>query len=145
LPKSTFKRFRSAVLWLTWLGFASRLIVPAGYMPAAPGEGGYIRLCPAGPAGALVNAVSPERTAHHHESGQHHGESPNHDHGGGQGYDTEYCPAGAFFSAAVAVPAFDSQLRQLSFARPVHGNAAFAALLRPVSGQPRAPPVVQSA
>jgi hypothetical protein len=141
LPKSTFKRFRSAVLWLSWLGFASRLIVPAGYMPASPGEGGYIRLCPAGPAGALVNAVSPERPAHHHESGQHHGESPNHDHGGGQGYDTEYCPAGAFFGAAVAVPGFDASILQLQFARPADHDTAIATAPRLRSHQARAPPV----
>src|SRR5690606_7795229 len=39
-----------------FLSFASKLLVPVGYMPAALGDGGPIRLCDSGLAGALLDA-----------------------------------------------------------------------------------------
>lgn len=50
------------LLGAAYLALACRLLVPAGYMPSAIGEGGPISLCPTGlPAGFL-----PETAEHHH-------------------------------------------------------------------------------
>ena len=50
------------LLSAAYLALACRLLVPAGYIPSAIGEGGPISLCPTGlPAGFL-----PESAEHHH-------------------------------------------------------------------------------
>jgi len=53
-------RRRTAAGWglqaLVLAAFASRLLIPAGYMPSSVGDGFGIRLCPAGlPDGMLAN------------------------------------------------------------------------------------------
>lgn len=128
---------RSLLVGLAWLGFACRLLVPAGYMPASPEEG-FIKLCPSGVAGALFSAASQVPAVHNHGASP---EGATHEHAGEHAYGTEYCPAGVFFSAAVAVPGFDVSILQLQFARPADRESAVAAAPRFLSHQPRAPPV----
>jgi len=127
---------RSLVLRLAWLGFACRLVVPAGYMPAAPGEGGFIKLCPAGAAGLLVNAAP---AAHAHAG--HGNPSSTHDHAGDHNYDTDYCPVGAFFSSAATVPGFELALLPAVSVHAAWLQPVSAATPRFASHQPRAPPV----
>ena len=75
----------------TYLAFACRLMVPAGYMPAAWGDGGPITLCPMGlPAGLL-----PEHAGHHHDDG---------DDGPGAELLWEHCPLGALTDTASLMP-----------------------------------------
>ena len=56
---------RRTLISAMYLAFACRLLVPAGYMPAAWGEGGPIALCPTG----LPAALMPEHSGHHHDDG----------------------------------------------------------------------------
>ena len=54
---------RRVLLGAAYLALSCRLLVPAGYMPSAIGEGGPISLCPVGlPADFL-----PETAEHHHD------------------------------------------------------------------------------
>ena len=117
---------RRALILATYLAFACRLMIPAGYMPAALGEGGPVTLCPMGlPAGLL-----PEHSGHHHEDGE------------SRGTDLlwEYCPVGALADTASIIP-------DILFHLPVSQDVGPAELdpadivSRPFHGfRPRAPP-----
>jgi hypothetical protein len=85
------KTLKPALLGLTWLGVASKLLIPIGYMPAPISEGGLM-FCPA--------AIATATRQHDHEHGGH-------DQQGGK-LKWDQCPYGALAkSMPVAVlPAF---------------------------------------
>lgn len=74
-----------------YLAFACRLLVPAGYMPTAWGEGGPVTLCPTG----LPAALMPEHSGHHHDDGND-----------GRGTDHLWanCPLGTLADTATIIP-----------------------------------------
>jgi hypothetical protein len=65
---------------------AIKLLVPVGYMPAAIADGGPIRLCDSGPAGAIASARGAGNNMPAHQTGDHaHGHA--HGHADGHGHD----------------------------------------------------------
>jgi hypothetical protein len=74
----SLKTLKPALLTLTWLGIASKLVIPVGYMPAPISEGGLM-FCPSA-------IVTPAR---HHDHG--HG---GHGQQGGE-LKWDQCPYGA--------------------------------------------------
>ena len=70
---------RHAFLRLILLGLACRAVVPAGFMPASPDQGGPVRICHGGPAAELVFALAAVRHGAAADTGQHassHGTHP---------------------------------------------------------------------
>jgi len=117
---------RRALILTTYLAFACRLMIPAGYMPAALGEGGPVTLCPMGlPAGLL-----PEHSGHHHDGGE------------SRGADLlwEYCPVGALADTASTVPHIVFHLPVFQEVRPGELEPT-SVVSRPLPGfRSRAPP-----
>src|SRR5690554_1121859 len=54
---------RRVIFRLALVGFLCRALVPAGFMPAPLSEGGPIRLCHGGAAGALLELLDAARSA----------------------------------------------------------------------------------
>lgn len=119
---------RTALLRATCIAFACRLLVPAGYMPAALGEGWPIKLCHQGLPEHLLGA--------HHDG--HHQEHDQHD--SGEQLLWEHCPFGALLGAALIVGEFSFVGPDfgvtLWFSRPAGPMLAVDRLTL----QPRAPP-----
>ncbi|MEQ8914853.1 MAG: hypothetical protein RIE03_21405 [Pseudomonadales bacterium] len=116
-----------------------RVLVPAGYMPAALAGGWFLQLCPDGLPVAAMQALLGE--AHHH----HHHHAP--DNGASAGGDAvampEQCQLGAGFAAAATV----ETLPQRAPIPARHGqvrlpDAAVAVRRTASSFQPRAPPLL---
>ena len=108
---------------------ALRVVVPAGCMPADPGSGWFLQICPQGLSPAAMAVLHPghvDRPAREHTAAadahahhaHHHGHEPaangGMDHGAGRGHDdgapnyeaNSHCPVGSVFSAAaIAVDA----------------------------------------
>jgi hypothetical protein len=110
-------RAKQLLIRLAVVAFACRALVPIGFMPAPIDEGGPIKVCHGGHAGAFFRALSEirgseQRVGHDHASHGAHGhalpsgdgdareESPGEsaEHGG-----WEHCPTGAAFAASVLV------------------------------------------
>lgn len=124
---------RRKLIGLIFLCLAVRVIMPAGYMPAAIGEGGPFVLCPGGLTGAtaILSSLS--------HAGGHHGDL----HGDGLHF-WEFCPFDAAFGTAivdndieVVLPAF----------RQFFASARPQLAPRPAAPHPfhaRAPPLLTS-
>ncbi|HEU4620239.1 MAG TPA: hypothetical protein VFV10_19540 [Gammaproteobacteria bacterium] len=158
---------RRVLVSAAFLGFACRAWIPAGYMPAAPADGGPIVFCPGGSGGALVamlaarqmpgdaaradgaraDAADPMRGAHAHALAHvHHHSSHDRSHGGGDdghaGFDAHYCPLGVTAASAALAQSFDVALLELSFPRTAVGTASPAAQSPLRAYDSRAPPSV---
>lgn len=105
---------RRALFQLAIVGFLCRALVPAGFMPAPLSEGGPIRFCHGGPAGALLASIADRRAfAAAERADGHDARNSIHEHAhagadaatdgghdaGHEGWDR--CPVGAAFSFAV--------------------------------------------
>lgn len=140
-------RTRYLLIWLTYLGFACRVFIPAGYMPAPLAEGGPIILCHGGLSGKVFATVAEERHGHHSpaqssaavdtEDG-----SPTHDNGQHEAW--ELCPVGATLKTSALTAEFNIQTLQLSHPAPT--SEAFVAISATVARSywPRAPPEIYS-
>lgn len=102
-------------------------MIPAGFMPAALGEGGPLTLCPMGlPVGLL-----PDQSGHHHDDGE----------SGGADLLWEYCPVGALADTASIIPELVFHLPVFQDVRPAELESA-GIVSRPLPGfRSRAPPV----
>lgn len=123
-----------------------RATIPAGFMPAAPGAGFPLQICPSGlPEGALqrLTGATPGhpgggQASHggHHGNHDKHGHRDQHDQHAGDdghhGYSAEQCPIGHLLAAA---------------ALPVHTEPSPPRLLAPgPAGQPQhSPPAARIA
>ena len=144
---------RHLLVRLAFIGFLCRALVPVGFMPAPLADGGPIRLCHGGAAGALVAALLEQGAApaaaeqealphsHHSHAGdhlaQHDGQEQNAVHEG-----WERCPVGAAF--ALAVLASDVALPLLPLEHVLAASDSKSSVPRPLAApyQARAPPRV---
>jgi hypothetical protein len=96
---------RHPLLYVAYLALACRLVIPAGFMPASLADGGPLRLCLGGPAGALLQALAAQAGASREQHEQHH--HHDHDNEGGatpaEHDPWQYCPVGAVFASAALV------------------------------------------
>src|SRR5690606_37644470 len=130
---------RNLLVKLALLGFLCRALVPAGFMPAPLADGGPIRFCHGGPAGALLTALIEQLSAEHAHSSHEEHHDHTRDDASHEGWDR--CPVGtafafAFLTADVALPLLP----------PEDGPEAgrFDPVLPPLIPahyQPRAPPL----
>jgi hypothetical protein len=67
-------RARRKLIALLFLGLAVRVVMPAGYMPAALGEGGPFVLCPGGLTGASFFLAAGSEGEHHDHGSDESGE-----------------------------------------------------------------------
>jgi hypothetical protein len=130
---------RAVLLGFACLGFACRLVVPAGYMPAPLAEGAWIRVCPAGRGGEFFVPPATDHAGHAHR-GEH---TPADDHAG-HGFSAEYCPTGSLFSTAGAVSTFALSLDHPGSAAPAEGGFAAVTAPPPLPYRSRAPPLPRS-
>lgn len=142
---------RRTLISLAVLGLASRVFVPAGFMPAPLDEGWPIKICPSvlsgdalifgtrGPAGSVAG-----HHARHDPHRQHESPDPaphEHHSSGEEGAPHNLCPVGAFFASSALLESGEA----LVFAPEIVHQTASAdsqpAKLAPVAGpQPRGPP-----
>ncbi|HEY7671413.1 MAG TPA: hypothetical protein VIC71_04280 [Gammaproteobacteria bacterium] len=96
---------RHPLLYVAYLALACRLAIPAGFMPAPLADGGPLRLCLGGPAGAFLEALATQAHAsgEHHAQHHHHGHDDNNGGSPNQHDSWEYCPVGAVFASAALV------------------------------------------
>lgn len=128
------------LVFLAAVGLAGRVLVPAGFMPAALGDGWPVKLCPASPGAEWLSASH----ADHHASDHHGHGSPAHPDGhdnGGQGETHDPCPLGAAFASTAVVDAgalviFTPQVVD----RVPAGVSRMPVSATATSSQPRAPP-----
>ena len=80
------RRAKQALLLVFCVAFATKSLIPLGYMPGAFADGGPVQLCPVG----LPQGLLPGHAAHH-------------GHGGEDKRHWEHCPFGGL-SAAYAIP-----------------------------------------
>jgi hypothetical protein len=96
---------RRPLLYVAYLALACRLVIPAGFMPAPLADGGPLRLCHGGPAGALLAALAAQTVPSDEQQDRHH--QHGHDSDGGpspeQHDQWEHCPIGAVFASAALV------------------------------------------
>jgi hypothetical protein len=129
------------------LGLLCRSLIPAGFMPAAIGEGGPVAVCHGGLAGEFFRrleapgAAEPEAFAGHGAHAAHGGQAdhgapaPAADHEG-----WEHCPFGAAFGAALPADDVAPELPTLVQAFEIV-EATRPAAYRPASSyRARAPP-----
>ena len=102
-------------------------MVPAGYMPAAWGDGGPITLCPMG----LPASLLPEHSGHHHDDG---------DDGPGAELLWEHCPLGALTDTASIIPEIGFHLPVFLHIRAADLEPARIVSRSPVGFRSRAPP-----
>lgn len=139
-------RTRRLLIWLTYLGFACRVLIPAGYMPAPFAEGGPIILCHGGLTGKVFEGFAHQ---HDHRLDVHDGSDSDAHHGGidesdGQHAAWELCPVGSALSA-FAVTA-DFELHVLSLSQPISPSESPALIASVVTKSywARAPPQTHS-
>lgn len=134
---------RNLLVKLALLGFLCRALVPAGFMPAPLADGGPIRFCHGGPAGALLTALieqrSPETSAEHAHSSHEEHHDHTRDDASHEGWDR--CPVGtafafAFLTADVALPLLPLE----HGLEPDRFDRVFLPVI-PAHYQPRAPPL----
>jgi len=95
------------LLLLTYLSLACRLLIPAGYMPAAVGNGWPVRICYSG----LPEGLSSDHGGHHENNGE-------------DDLLGEHCFLGALLSAAAIaseygfhIPYFSQDLSPAAYAQ----------------------------
>ncbi len=93
---------RRTLIGVGYLAFTCRMLIPAGYMPTAWGEGGPITLCPMGAPSSLLS----QNSDHDHHGSE---DSPSHD------LLWENCPLGALADTATFIPSFNFFIPQLQF------------------------------
>ena len=136
-------RTRRLLIWLTYLGFACRVFIPAGYMPAPFAEGGPVILCHGGMSGKIFATFAKVHGGHH--SAAHSGAAANTEDGsstgdGGQHEAWELCPVGATLKASALTAELTVQVLYLS--HPVPTSEGFVAISATVARSywARAPP-----
>jgi len=77
---------------LALLAVACRALVPVGYMPAALSDGGPVKVCHGGLAGAFFAALAEQRATTGSHAG--HGEGAEHGHAHSPGSHGDQAPAG---------------------------------------------------
>jgi hypothetical protein len=135
---------RRPLFYVVYLALACRLLVPAGFMPAPLAEGGPLRLCPGGAAGALLEALAAgdvASSAQHDTRHRHHG----HDNNGGKApeqYDPwQYCPVGAVFASATLVGESSTTVLELEHFFAARTARILVSLARTGVYRARAPPL----
>lgn len=117
-------RARQTFLRLAFLSFACRALVPIGLMPSPFGEGGPIKFCHGGSAGAFFQALAESRESERavDHATHHHAPYWSSDHQG-RGEDQtsehaawEHCPVGSAFSYAGAASELHFQILALEHA-----------------------------
>lgn len=118
-------------------------LVPAGYMPAEVGQGGWIvQLCPNGLPSAFLSAGHGAGVLHHRDAAHaHHHDGSGADHNPGAA-STDFCPVGS----ALDTSAVSTLVASLE---PAAASSAFSALFyeppalakRREAGDARAPPI----
>lgn len=138
-------KYHKVVTWLVFVGFASRMVIPIGYMPAALGDGGPIKLCPGGVSPALIQFFEQRRRGHQHDGGD---QAP--DDGGHRSHssssDTEHdgwrhCPVGTVFSWAPLAAQVDLGVQMLGHVLAVSAPSVPVNLLSDTPYRARAPPI----
>lgn len=127
LRSTIFTIAKHALISATYLAFACRILVPAGYMPAAWGEGGPITLCPTGMPSGLLSQNSDHK---HHDSDENLPESQL----------WENCPLGTLIDTESIISAvqFHTPLFQSSLKIDTATIGVFSTFQ--LSFRPRAPP-----
>jgi hypothetical protein len=142
-------RLRRCLILLSLLGFACRVLVPAGFMPAMLSDGGPIRICHAGAAGAFFQAFADYRSgpAGHSElahAGHHAGSQPaaadQDDKHSGDHAAWERCDIGAVFAYAAIAAEFQLVILELDHANQWIERRYSTPLLLPGTYRARAPP-----
>ncbi len=106
------------------------MLIPAGYMPTAWGEGGPITLCPMGATSSLLS----QHSDHDHHDSE---DSPSHD------LLWENCPLGALADTATFIPSINFFIPQLHFTSKtpvIHASSSASFLL---GFKSRAPPFLR--
>lgn len=137
---------RHVLVKLALIGFLCRALVPAGFMPAPIADGGPIRFCHGGAAGALLTALLSQRSSlaeEHAHAGDHgHGqhEDDHRDHVKHEAWDR--CPVGTAFAFAALTADFSLPLLSLEhdFEPVVAGPPVAGVVL--AHYRARAPPLV---
>jgi hypothetical protein len=136
---------RHPLTYVAYLALTCRLFVPAGFMPGALADGGPLKLCPGGAAGALLEALAARAaepgaipdTHHHH----HHGETIE-DGGSAEQYDPwQHCPVGSVFATVGLAFELTTPVLALEHVRVVQVSPAFFSQLRAGAYRARAPPL----
>jgi len=130
-PANPKWRFVATVL-LT--GVLLRAFIPAGYMPAAPGQGLLFELCQAGVPSGFASALK----GHEDRHGQHAAHNAHDDHESGEDCSFGHILSFAFIDSA--------DMPEFTAAPPGNVVAAVVAELRPVAREytyaPRGPPIL---
>lgn len=136
---------RRRVIALSLVGFAFRALIPAGFMPAALADGGPIKVCHGGMAGAFFEELAERRAGPghmHHAPGVDAGPA-----GHGDGYESsaehaawEHCPVGAVFAHAVLTGEMEIGLLSLDHVYDWIEPTYSSPTLLPCSYRARAPP-----
>jgi hypothetical protein len=113
------KHARRLLLWGAYLGFACRIAVPVGYMPAPLSEGGPFVICGGGFAGQFFREVARAQLER-----QHRGSSIPEPAGSGDDDRTvsggwKYCHVGMHLGASALMSAFVLPIPELDAERPV--------------------------
>ncbi|HEX6993062.1 MAG TPA: hypothetical protein VF339_02845 [Gammaproteobacteria bacterium] len=131
---------------LALIGFLCRALVPVGFMPAPLADGGPIRICDGGIAGALLAALTEQRASAVQPAADTHADahhSQHDDHQRGLDHEGwERCPIGTAF--AFAVLAYDLALPLPSLEHVLAEGERDVAIPRalPSHYHARAPPLV---
>jgi hypothetical protein len=163
---------RHVLVKLALIGFLCRVLVPAGFMPAPLADGGPIRFCHGGAAGALLTALVEQRSTgdvgasrpHHGDVGQHfHGEDRRSggDDSAGEGHDDhvdqdrhsdherganhegwDRCPVGTAFALAALVSDFALPVLPLEHVYAASSPELLVLRHQPAHYHARAPPLV---
>jgi hypothetical protein len=133
---------RHPLLYVAYLALACRLAIPAGFMPAPLADGGPLRLCLGGAAGALLEALAAQSAASGGQHDHHHG----HDDTGGASpaeHDPwEYCPVGAVFASAALVGESSIDVLELEHFYTARSTRVLVSSWRTGAYRARAPPLV---
>ena len=121
------ERARRALLLLTYLSLACKLLIPAGYMPAAVSDGWPVKLCYSG---------LPENLSSH--QGSHH------EHNGEDDLGFEHCPLGALASTATLASDYTFDISYFSQDLSPATYFRFAIPATVVGFRSRAPPQLDS-
>jgi hypothetical protein len=135
---------RHPLLFVAYLALACRLVIPAGFMPASLADGGPLRLCHGGPAGALLEALAAQAvpSEKQHEAHHQHG----HDADGGpapeQHDQWEHCPIGAVFASAALIGDSSVDVLELEHSFVAQSTRILISSSRTGAYRARAPPLV---
>jgi hypothetical protein len=149
LRRWTRQSLRVASRGVVAAAVAIKLLVPVGYMPAAIADGGPIRLCDSGPAGAIASLRSAANDVPAHQSGDHahghaHGHGHDHDESGASHHDWERCYLGGLSSLAAVSTDWHFSVPALRPAAIATADREFVTRLAVFAFRPRGPPITHA-